>query len=286
MIKNFEQYISNRLKQPITKVSTISGGDISKAYRIKTQNNSYFLKSNHATNALTMFQTEANGLQLIAKTNTIKTPKVLVCDSFEGSAFLILEFITSKLPSDKDFKNLGFQLAKLHQCTSKTFGLYQDNFIGSLPQSNQQHKNWVDFYTKERLLPQLKLAQQKNLLSNYECPSQETIKSHLKPLLKNAKPSFLHGDLWGGNYLISKDGTPYLIDPATHYGHSEVDIAMSKLFGGFGESFYKAYYSQLPKNEHTQTLTEIYQLYYLLVHLNLFGNSYYGSVTSILAKHF
>jgi fructosamine-3-kinase len=96
----------------------------------------------------------------------------------------------------------------------------------------------------------------------------------------------LHGDLWAGNYLISTDGTPYLIDPAAYYGHSLVDIAMSKLFGSFGQSFYDAYHEINPKSENYSQQIELYQLYYLLVHLNLFGSGYYSSVSSVLRKYF
>ncbi|GAA3654259.1 fructosamine kinase family protein [Flavivirga jejuensis] len=278
--------LSNILNESIVRVSEIHGGDISKAYKIDTPNKSYFLKLNSAINAVKMFQTEAYGLQSINETNTIKTPKVLACETFQNYAFLLLEFIENKPPSSEDFKNLGHQLAKLHKCTSEHFGLNQDNFIGSLYQKNKPHVTWVDFYAIERLLYQLELAKQKQLLSKSACPSLQKIKNTLKPLFTDIKPTLLHGDLWSGNYLISKDGTPYLIDPAVYYGHHEVDIAMTKLFGGFGDSFYNAYYSKLKSDENTSNRIEIYQLYYLLVHLNLFGSSYYGSVDSILKKYF
>ncbi|NMH86705.1 fructosamine kinase family protein [Flavivirga algicola] len=286
MNHDLRSYVSTLLKESIIKVFSVQGGDISKAYRIDTPKNSYFLKLNGAINAKKMFQSEAHGLQLIRKTSTIKTPKVLAYDTFEDTAFLLMEFIENKSPSSEDSKNLGLQLAALHKCTSEDFGLGQDNFIGSLAQSNTQHKTWLDFYIYERLLPQLELAQQKRLLSKNECPSIQKIEDVLESLFVDIKPALLHGDLWSGNYLISKDGTPYLIDPASYYGHYEVDIAMSKLFGGFDTSFYEAYFSNLKSDKNTSARIEIYQFYYLLVHLNLFGHSYYGSVFSILKKYF
>ncbi|MBC3757638.1 fructosamine kinase family protein [Hyunsoonleella sp. SJ7] len=286
MLSSLKLRLSDLLKEYITHVNSVSGGDISQAYKISTSNFDYFLKVNNAPEALTMFQTEAYGLQAIAKTNTVKTPKVIAYDTFESSAFLLMEFIESKSPSSKGFKTLGKQLANLHQCTSEYFGLKQDNFIGRLPQSNTKHQNWTDFYTYERLIPQLEMAKQKGLLQDSEYPDTKLIKNRLQPLFENIKPSLLHGDLWSGNYLISKSGEPYLIDPAVYYGHGEVDIAMSKLFGGFGEAFYEAYFSMLPSDEHTSARIEIYQLYYLLVHLNMFGRSYYSSVTSIIQKYF
>ncbi|GAA3598283.1 fructosamine kinase family protein [Flavivirga amylovorans] len=286
MNNDLKIHLSHILKESITVVSPVHGGDISSAYKVKTSNNSYFLKLNSSTNAAKMFQTEAYGLQIINEANTIKTPKVLACDIFQNSSFLLMEFIESKLPSSRDYINLGNQLAQLHQCTSDKFGLDHDNFIGSLPQSNKPNRTWTDFYITERLVPQLELAIQKQLLSKYECPSAQNIKDFLKSLFKDIKPALLHGDLWSGNYLISKNGVPYLIDPAVYFGHHEVDIAMTKLFGGFDATFYDAYYSNLKRDENTSTRIEIYQLYYLLVHLNLFGSSYYGSVSTILKKYF
>ncbi|NJX16249.1 fructosamine kinase family protein [Tamlana crocina] len=279
-------HLSGILNENIERVSTVHGGDISTAYKIETVTNAYFLKTNQVSKALNMFEIEANGLQLIANTNTIKTPKVLAYNRFDNHAFLLMEFIESKSPSAKDFEHLGQQLAQLHQCDSENFGLDTDNFIGSLPQSNTQHSNWVDFYIHERLHPQFKLAHRKSLLASSEIPSVEKMGNSLSQLFKNIKPSLLHGDLWSGNYLISEDDTPYLIDPAVYFGHNEVDIAMSKLFGGFGESFYQVYAEIIPFSNETSARMEIYQLYYLLVHLNLFGNSYRNSVKTILKKFF
>lgn len=286
MLDNIKAHFSNILNGYITKVISVSGGDISAAYKVETSSDTYFLKLNSNADALKMFQIEANGLQLIEKTNTIKSPKVLLYDTFDDAAFLLLEFIESKSPSTRDFENLGHQLANLHKCTSKNFGLDEDNFIGRLSQSNTQHNAWVDFYTFERLLPQLQLAQQKQLLSENDCPTKQHIKTQLQPFFEGTKPSLLHGDLWSGNYLISKDGTPYLIDPAVYYGHHEVDIAMSKLFGGFGNSFYEAYHSHFSTDAYTEDRIALYQLYYLLVHLNMFGRSYYNAVSSILKRYF
>lgn len=286
MTKDFQRHIENLINESIKSIRSLSGGDISQAYKISTSKYDYFLKVNEDSNALAMFQTEVYGLQAVAKTNTIKTPSILACDNLEGSSFLLLEYIESRPPSSEDFKNLGEQLAQLHQRSNNSFGLDQDNFIGRLPQSNTQHKTWIDFYVHERLSPQLEMAKQKDVLQPSECPNRDLIKNRLQPLFQDIKPSLLHGDLWSGNYLISEDGVPYLIDPAVYYGHNEVDIAMSKLFGGFRQSFYEAYFSVLQPDEFTNSRIEIYQLYYLLVHLNMFGRSYYGSVSAILKKYF
>ena len=286
MNAEFQNYISNLISESIVSLYPVSGGDISRSYKLETSKNSYFVKVNQSTDALNMFRTEAMALKLIQDSNTIKTPDVLVYDTFQESSFLILEFVESKSPSNRDFKALGVKLAELHQNTSDEFGLEEDNFIGSLPQSNHPNSSWVDFYVKERLLPQLLLAQQRGLLSERECPSEGIMNGKLNDLFLEVKPSLLHGDLWGGNYLISEEGIPYLIDPAVYYGDHEVDIAMSRLFSGFGSDFYNAYHTIHPTDLKTASRIEIYQLYYLLVHLNLFGRSYYGSVQHILKKYF
>lgn len=124
------------------------------------------------------------------------------------------------------------------------------------------------------------------MLSKREIPTEELMWSRLNELFPTVKPALLHGDLWSGNYLISTSGEPYLIDPATYYGHYEVDLAMSKLFGGFGSSFYEAHQAALLPEQQFEERTDIYQLYYLLVHLNLFGSSYYNSVCQILNRYF
>ncbi|WP_053971775.1 fructosamine kinase family protein [Mangrovimonas sp. ST2L15] len=286
MNSNFKFFIENILQKDIKQFLALSGGDISQAFKIETDSDNYFLKSHQSPQALHMFQAEKLGLESIDKTNIIATPKIIACDQFEHRSFLLMEFIETKAPTSKDLSSLGKQLAALHQRTSKSFGLDSDNFIGSLPQSNQEHHNWKDFYLQERLLPQLRLAKNKGVLTNSDCPPENQMSITLEPLLKDVTPSLLHGDLWSGNFLISENGTPYLIDPAIYYGDKEVDIAMTKLFGGFGEHFYEAYYESDAASSKSELKIEIYQLYYLLVHLNLFGRSYHGSVVSILKKYF
>ncbi|NLZ95928.1 MAG: fructosamine kinase family protein, partial [Bacteroidales bacterium] len=167
------------------------------------------------------------------------------------------------------------------------FGFSSDNFIGALHQANKQHADWPNFYWHERIMPQLKLAKQSKMLKATEIISEQISISVFEELLgENVKPSMLHGDLWAGNYLIDKNGAPYLIDPATYWGHSMVDIAMSKLFGGFGNEFYIAYHNMIPKTDNYIAQVDLYQLYFLLVHLNMFGRSYYDGVADILKRYF
>jgi Fructosamine-3-kinase len=280
------QYISRRLGERILSSRPVSGGDISSAYRIETETGKYFLKVNAQSFALEMFHAEQKGLRTIEETNTIAVPNVHLVDSLNDKAFLLMDFVESKRPDASDFQRLGRQLARLHRCTSGEFGFPSDNFIGSLSQSNQSHSNWPQFYWHERIFPQLRPAVAKGLLSREEVPAEERAITLFDGIFGTVAPSLLHGDLWGGNYLIAADGTPCLIDPATYYGHSMVDIAMSRLFGGFDADFYDAYHEIIPKGDHYQEQIELYQLYYLLVHLNLFGSGYYSGVSSILRRYF
>ena len=275
------------LGAPIISIRPISGGDIAHTERVDTKNRSYLVKSGSFPNAKELFEKEANGLAAIENSQTIATPKIMGNYSFDETSCLILEFIQTKLAGTEDMERFGRELAHFHLATrTGFFGFETDNFIGKLPQSNQKHTKWLSFYVKERLVPQFNLAQDLKLLGVSEIPTLKSLTENCTNIFGEVTPSLLHGDLWSGNYLISSSGNPYLIDPAVYYGHSEVDLAMSKLFGGFSTRFYDAYHEIIPPHGNQKELTEIYQLYYLLVHLNLFGTSYRNSVVGISKKYF
>ncbi|MEM6318364.1 MAG: fructosamine kinase family protein, partial [Bacteroidota bacterium] len=263
------RYIAAKLNSKILQFSSLSGGDISRVYLLETNQQSYVLKANSSSDGLAMFEAEKDGLAAIALTNTIRTPQIYEYGQFESTAYLLMEYVPSKRPDSEDFARLGHQLGQLHQTAQVQFGWSRNNFIGSLPQSNLGHPNWLHFYLKERLQPQFELAIRRNLLNTREVPSEQMLVKKGRDLFESIRPALLHGDLWGGNYLINKYGIPYLIDPAVYYGHAEVDIAMSRLFGGFAVDFYKAYHEVCPVAEGIKRRENWYQLYYLLVHLNL-----------------
>lgn len=286
MDKVLKAHIEYLLCVKFSKIRPISGGDISEAYLLETETERFFCKINKSAQAFEMFQSEKSGLEAISKTKTISTPPVLLCEKLEKRGFLLMEYIEPKKATSKEMELFGHQLAALHHFSgSETFGWNINNFIGSLPQSNNSHSDWPSFYIEERLLPQLKIANDLQRLSKDEIPSEERLLNACENLFPDTKPSLLHGDLWNGNYLISTNGTPYLIDPAVYYGHHEVDMAMTKLFGGFDSSFYNAYTEHFPKVGGEKERNVIYQLYYLLVHLNLFGSSYKSSVTQVLKDY-
>jgi protein-ribulosamine 3-kinase len=285
MDRAIKDHIAYLLCINLERVRPIGGGDISKAYLLESDSERFFCKVNSSPNALAMFQAEKVGLDTLSK--AMATPKVLLCEALEVGALLVMAHIPSKPATMADMQALGRHLARLHAPDNeKYFGFATDNFIGSLPQSNRAHGRWADFYVRERLLPQLQMARDTQKLSPTEMPSETKLIKVCENLLPNGAPSLLHGDLWAGNYLISEHHGPVLIDPAVFYGHHEVDLAMTRLFGGFSAPFYDAYHEIWPRASDMGARLQLYQLYYLLVHLNLFGITYQSAVRNTINHYF
>ncbi len=264
---------------------SISGGDINDAWRIETNDGIYFLKQHTQPPTPGFLETEASGLKILQKTKTIKIPVVFAAGHHDGTAFLIMEYLPPVPPEKSGWENLGRQLASLHQTTQQHFGLDHTNFIGSLPQSNHYQTTWSEFYVSERLQPQIKMAADQQLLETTDLKIFENLFLQIEQICPEEPPALTHGDLWNGNFLITKNQTPVLIDPSVSYAHREMDLAMSHLFGGFDPVFYEAYQNSYPLVGGFLDRMEIYQLYYLLVHLNLFGRSYLGQVRNAARKY-
>lgn len=288
--RNFYKKIEELLSQHegeeilISDVSTVSGGSINYAYCLTTNNSKYFIKTNKAKRYPAMFVKEASGLNLLINTKAIKIPKVILFGEFEDDSFLILEHIKSENLSSDFWESFGKQLAHLHQNTNTSFGLKEDNYIGSLNQPNNSHNTWTDFFINERLETQIKLARDNNRIDAATISRFENLFYKLDEIFPLEKPSLLHGDLWSGNFMVGDKGEPVIMDPAVYYGHREIDIAMTKLFGGFDTEFYKSYIEQSPLEKGWEKRIEIYNLYPLMVHVNLFGGGYLEQVKSILSK--
>jgi fructosamine-3-kinase len=285
-MSDFLPLFSDKIPEKILSVKSVPGGEISETYCVETASGRYFLKTNKASFAREMFNAERDGLQALANAGAIAVPSLFSVDLTEDQPFLLMDFIESKSPDDDDFKRLGTQLAELHRHTQLAFGYLMDNFISRLPQRNHLHAGWAEFYWHERIFPQLQRAHNAGLIEPQMIPKEEEALSLFRETFGDAKPSLLHGDLWGGNYLIATDGTPYLIDPAVYYGYAMADIAMTRLFSGFSNAFYDAYHRVIPKPLHYTEQIELCQLYYLLVHLNLFGGGYYSSVVTLMQRLF
>jgi protein-ribulosamine 3-kinase len=268
----------------ISSVSPVSGGDINRAFRLRTHSGSYFVKYNDASRYPGMFLAEAKGLELLRKPGLLRVPKVLGTSETGQYSWLLLEFIEQGKSGTNFWEEFGASLAQLHRITDDHFGLDHNNYIGSLPQSNSQHKSWNDFFVEERLQKQLEMAQNKGLADRNLVQRFEKLYKAIPGIFPVEPPSLIHGDLWSGNFMCNENGNACLIDPAVYFGFREMDIAMSRLFGGFASAFYESYNSVYPTAPDWQQRLEICNLYPLMVHVNLFGGSYLGSVKAIVER--
>lgn len=272
------------LGAPISAFSRLSGGDINEARLVEASGRKYFLKMNDMPGAYQMFRAEAEGLTLIGKSGKIKVPQVLASGQAGQTSFLLMEYINPGHRNDNFWEEFGYSLAQLHKISHVTFGLHAGNYIGSLPQSNRTHENWLDFFIFERIEPQLQYGFKNKQIAEGDRQMFEKLYELLPSILPLEPPALIHGDLWGGNFLADETGQAVLIDPAVSYSHREMDLAMSRLFGGFSPGFYRAYQAAYPLENGLEERIEIYQLYYLLVHVNLFGGGYINSVRQILRR--
>ena len=275
-------FLQERLGLRISGVHPVQGGDINEARKLETDRGTLFLKFSSAAAAVANLAAEARGLQQLDSTNAIRVPAVIDAGSFADTGFLVLEFVDS-IPAQRDlWKQLGSRLAALHCTSSPMFGLDQDNFIGALPQSNNPSASWVEFYLGQRLMPQWLEASR-----YFDRPYRnkwDRLVTSIDALLPEEAPALIHGDLWSGNFMFTAN-EPVLIDPAISFASREMDIAMSMLFGGFDRQFYTEYNEAFPLLYGWEDRIPLYQLYYLLVHVNLFGTSYVPAVSRIIDRY-
>lgn len=278
--------LRQHLNADLEKASPLSGGDINEAFRLDlSDGRRVFLKTNrHA--AVDMFPAEARGLAWLAEPGAIRTPEVLAVAPATPSTpgFLVLELLEPGPPQPGFDERLGRELAQLHRFGSTAFGLDHDNFIGRLPQPNAALSTWPDFYRERRLRAQLEQAPTR-LVGSALRRRFDALFSRLDTMLPDEPPARLHGDLWGGNLHRAPDGAPVLIDPAAYAGSREVDLAMMRLFGGFAQRVFDAYDEVFPLADGAAERVPLYQLYPLLVHVNLFGGGYVGSVERALSRY-
>lgn len=263
---------------------SISGGSINSALLLKTLDGSFFLKYNSASKYPQMFAKEFKGLELLTSVKTIRIPKPLF--HFEGQQYsgILLEFIEEQDYSERFWDQFAFQLSQLHQQTNPVFGLHFNNYMGSLTQLNTPFSNFVDFFINQRLLPQFKIARDQHEITLQHIKQSENIFGELPSIIPEEKPALIHGDLWSGNFMSDETGAPVIMDPACYYGHREVDIAMTTMFGGFSPQFYQSYHQHHPLAKGWEDRLKYYNLYPILVHVNLFGSSYLPSLEAVLDK--
>jgi fructosamine-3-kinase len=249
---------------------------------------SYFLKWNQHSPP-EMFAAEADGLRALAEPGYMKVPEVLgygEAGPQVDASWLLMEFIPRGSPGSDYGTRMGEGLAKLHRSPRASsaatedllFGWSRDNFIGSLPQQNRPSASWATFWGESRLEPQLRMARNHGHFRGSRSQVLDTLLDRLPALLSGSEeggPALLHGDLWSGNYYPGPAGEPVLIDPAAYRGVGEVDLAMMELFGHLPRGFREGYGGEagIPP-EYDAFRRDLYQLYYLLVHVNLFGAGY------------
>jgi fructosamine-3-kinase len=275
--------LERRLGTRVLDAKRLGGGDINDAFGVSLDDGTSVFVKTHPNPPQGMFEAEARGLRWLEEAGAIRIPQV-VAVSNEQPAYLALELLTpAKRRPDFD-DALGRSLATLHGFGAPSFGLDHDNFIGRLAQSNAIADDWASFYWASRLEPQLRLAADRGLIDRGTRLSFDKLRHTLAERLgPEEPPSRLHGDLWGGNLHVDERGEPCLIDPAVYGGHREIDLAMMRLFGGFGERVFAAYEDAWPLAPGANERVSLYQLYPLLVHVNLFGGSYIGSVKRALS---
>lgn len=276
--------ILNLRQEQLLNFSYAGGGCINHGGRLTTSHGNFFLKWNDSGKFPGMFNTEAKGLRLLRSTNSIDIPEVIEHGENENHQYLILEYIEQKKRCERYWRTLGNQLANLHRFSADTCGLDHDNYIGSLQQFNQRDISWVDFFIEQRLEVQLKMAVDRGFLDAPAINKFNLLYSNLPTIIPLEKHALLHGDLWSGNVMINENGEPCIFDPAVYYGSREADIAMTHLFGGFDNKFYEAYDEAFPLLPGYRDRVALYNLYPLLVHLNLFGASYRAGIMSALDR--
>jgi fructosamine-3-kinase len=268
-------------KVEIRSINPEFGGNINESYKLETDQGTFFLKRNEATDLPRMFEREARGLHLLRPASTFKIPGVVLCGNFKEVSYLVLDYIEKGLPKSFFWQQFGTALAQQHKQSYERFGLDHDNYIGSLHQSNTYAETWAEFFTNERLMPLANMAHEKGKLEVSTVKTIEKICARLSEIFPAEPPSLLHGDLWSGNYLCTINSEPCVYDPAVYYGHREMDIAMMQLFGGFHSDCLKAYQEIYPLEKSWKQRVDICNLYPLLVHTILFGGSYGKQVKNI-----
>jgi len=280
--------IITHLGKPVERVEYLHSSFGAQLVRLTLGGEQFALKWASGGSPATMLMAEAHGLRTLAATNTIRVPAVILAlaANEQQPAILLSEWIIGDGHA-VDQARLGEQLAALHRCTAAAYGLECDNFIGGTPQYNGWKTDWIEFFRERRLIPQIELAARNGLLPGHRRQALDNIVARLDHWLSGVArvPSLIHGDLWSGNVIAGTGGTPVLIDPAVSYSDREAELAFTELFGGFSARFYQAYQTVWPLEPGYRDRRDLYNLYHLLNHLNLFGEGYGAQVDAIIRRY-
>jgi len=284
--RHLSKLLSKAFARPVNdiRVIPVGGGSINSTYQLQSSAGAFFLKVNNGLDAEAMFKAEIGGLDLLRIKSSFTIPHVKTMFSDGQATYLLMDYIKSANRSNKYWQELAIKLAELHKHTQNKFGLVNDNFIGSLPQHNAYENDWHSFFVNQRIMPMVKLAFDKKIIAKGFIADIEAVLNNITDLMPEEPPALVHGDLWSGNIMVDSQGNACLVDPAVYYGHREMDLAFSHLFGGFSQLFYHTYQEVYPMQPDFNKRIAIYNLYPLLVHLNLFGKSYLGDVEQIIAR--
>jgi len=287
LVKHLEVLLSSFQKTPFEAkvVRPLSGGCINNGFQLSDKNISFFVKTNFADRYPHMFEDEARGLKTLEDTKSLRIPRHIMNGVFNNTSFLVLEFISSARKKSNFYEDFAIQLAALHKNSNNMFGLDHNNYIGSLPQDNTQSHSWNDFFVARRLEPLLRESISQGLAEKNLSAKFDKLFHRLDHLIPQEQPALLHGDLWSGNVMCDETGSVCLIDPAVYFGHREAEIAFTTLFGAFPSDFYDTYNQVFPLEKQWRSRIDLFNLYPLLVHLLLFGSSYYFQVKSGVEKY-
>lgn len=267
----------------ISRMKQEGGGSINETCSFEYAGDKYFLKHNSEKKFPLMFKKEASGLNELRQCKDLVVPQVITDLVIHSDQYLILSYLKPITEDNFFYENLGIALASLHRITSDDFGFKEDNYMGSLVQLNTRESSWSDFFYECRLEPLVKWCYDEKMFSGLILRSFDNLNKRLGEIFPEEKPSLLHGDLWGGNKMNTVGG-PAVFDPAVYYGHREMDIALTRLFGGFGPEFYIAYTNNYALEKDYQKRTDICNLYPLLVHVKLFGASYLADALTTIKR--
>ena len=283
--------------EQIISTQALSGGCINYCYKVITDQQAYFVKFNNAARYPNMYACEAFSLNALSSTKAVNVPNVIKHGDVEDMTFLVLEYIEPKPASTKGLEQLGHDLARMHLSSQNArrdamprvstsakeiFGWSHDNYIGSVKQQNSWSNDWFEFYESQRVIPLCNALVGEDVFTQRDVDQSKRYLDAMREQIPIEPPCMLHGDLWSGNFLVDTNDVPYLIDPASYYGHREMDIALTQLFGGFGNEFINAYNETFALQEGWQQRLPYFQLYPLLVHAVIFGGSYINSVRNIV----
>ena len=262
------------------EIRSVGGGCINSAYVLSDGSQRLFVKLNRASR-LGMFEAEAEGLNEIGRSQSIRIPQPLCWGLAGNDAFLVLEYLD--LSGHGAAAQMGRELAQMHRHSQARFGWHRGNTIGSTPQPNDYTDQWPAFWQQQRLGYQLYLAEQAGARLGKQ---GEQLLARVPEFFSDYQPqaSLLHGDLWSGNAAVSADGSPVIFDPASYYGDRETDLAMTELFGGFSSDFYAAYNEAWPLDPGYKVRKTLYNLYHILNHYNLFGGGYLAQAQGMIDR--